>query len=254
MVNDSSNKLSNKAAVIIIASALSFAVLVPAVVCAAVFGSKSAKFKKELSAGDFELTRGNYDMAKYYYNKSLSHKNNSKTIALVSAKIRAVDELAKTKVYSCSFDGFVNIRMAANSWSTILGRLDNGPEGAEFISQDGNWTLIKFKGITGYVLSSLIQHSATEKVTSGVTPAWVYGYWHDPTGSALPVGAKIYIDQAGNYKILSRGAWVCTGKYYFKGNDVEFVVSTGGSISFSGRHRVDLRLSKIGNLVKTTLY
>ena len=86
----------------------------------------------------------------------------------------AGDEL--TKVYSKAYDGYLNVRAQPTTKGQILGRLSNGPEGAELLGVEGKWTKVRVNGVVGYVWSADLQRTPTEPVY--VDAAAVIGEWH----------------------------------------------------------------------------
>ena len=89
--------------------------------------------------------------------------------------IGAGDEL--TKVYSKAYDGYLNVRAQPTTKGQILGRLSNGPEGAELLGVEGKWTKVRVNGVVGYVWSADVQTTPTEPVY--VDAAAVIGDWYN---------------------------------------------------------------------------
>ena len=58
----------------------------------------------------------------------------------------------ENRVYSCAFDGYTNIRQEASSKAAAIGKLKNGPEGAEFLGLEGDG--IYLKGEWNYMTKS----------------------------------------------------------------------------------------------------
>lgn len=84
---------------------------------------------------------------------------------------------AMPKVYSNCYDGYLNVRAEPTSKSKIVGKLPNGPEGAELLGVDGKWSKVRVNGVVGYVFSSYLQSKPTEPVyisASAVVGEWVY--------------------------------------------------------------------------------
>ena len=67
------------------------------------------------------------------------------------------------RVFSNAYDGFVNIRQAPQGNAPILGTLPNGPEGALYLGEGGEWVHVRDKnGVEGYVYSKYVQDQPTE--------------------------------------------------------------------------------------------
>lgn len=81
------------------------------------------------------------------------------------------------KVYSKCFDGYLNIREKPNAQSKILGKLSNGPKGAELISNDGKWSKVRVNGVVGYAWSKDLQSTPTEPVH--IDAGAVIGEWEN---------------------------------------------------------------------------
>ena len=84
-------------------------------------------------------------------------------------------ENRKSKVYSKCFDGYLNIREKPNAQSKILGKLSNGPQGAELLSKDGKWSKVRVNGVVGYAWSKDLQSTPTEPVH--IDAGAVIGEW-----------------------------------------------------------------------------
>ena len=84
------------------------------------------------------------------------------------------DELPK--VYSKAYDGYLNVRAQPTTKGQILGRLSNGPEGAELLGVEGKWTKVRVNGVVGYVWSADLQSTPTEPVY--IDAAAVVGEWY----------------------------------------------------------------------------
>ena len=131
-------------------------------------------------------------------------------------------ENRKSKVYSKCFDGYLNIREKPNAQSKILGKLSNGPQGAELLSKDGKWSKVRVNGVVGYAWSKDLQSTPTEPVhidAGAVVGEW---YW---TGEGNEWG---YIDIKSNgkfdlylsYDKCNDGTWsLSRNKIVFKYSD-----------------------------------
>ena len=68
------------------------------------------------------------------------------------------------KVFSNCYDGYLNVRMAPSTQAKIVGKLKNGPEGAELLGVEGTWSKVRVNGVVGYVASKYLQSTPTEAV------------------------------------------------------------------------------------------
>lgn len=82
---------------------------------------------------------------------------------------------ASPKVYSNCYDGYLNLRLKPTSKSQIVGKLPNGPEGAELLGVEGKWSKVRVNGVVGYVFSSYLQSKPTEPVY--IKASAVVGEW-----------------------------------------------------------------------------
>ncbi len=67
----------------------------------------------------------------------------------------------KKLVYSVSGDGYVNVRMAPNSSSKIIGVLATNRQGATLLSSKGTWWKVRIDNVVGYVHSKYVKLSDT---------------------------------------------------------------------------------------------
>lgn len=80
-------------------------------------------------------------------------------------------------VYSNCYDGYLNVRAEPSSKSQIVGRLCNGPEGAELLGVEGAWTQVRVNDIVGYIWSADTQSYPSDPVyidASVVVGEWVW--------------------------------------------------------------------------------
>ena len=101
------------------------------------------------------------------------------------------------KVYSKCFDGYLNIREKPNAQSKILGKLSNGPKGAELISNDGKWSKVRVNGVVGYAWSKDLQSTPTEPVN--IDAGAVIGEWYDEDYIGSNACDKITINNNGKF-------------------------------------------------------
>ena len=94
--------------------------------------------------------------------------------------VEAVEEVAEVpKVYSNAYDGYLNVRAEPSTKAQILGRLNNGPEGAELLGVDGKWTKVRVNGVEGYVSSAYVQSTPTQPVyldANAILGEWIYDF------------------------------------------------------------------------------
>lgn len=119
------------------------------------------------------------------------------------------------EVYCNAYDGFVNMRSEPNYKASVVGKFQNGPEGASLISEEDGWSYIEYSGIVGYVASKYLQSTPTVKYTGSVTADWVEGIWID-TEEEKECGEEC----AGVYYIFSNGYY--SGPWYEGGDDSIF--------------------------------
>ena len=105
------------------------------------------------------------------------------------------------KVYSCAYDGYVNIRQQPTNKSAKIGQFRNGPQGAILLEDLGTWVKIKVGGITGYVLKRFTQHTPTIAYTGSVSADWIEG---------------VYVFNGYIYTIYNNGYWQCGYNFYFR--------------------------------------
>ncbi len=135
-----------------------------------------------------------------------------------------VAEVQLPKVYSNCYDGYLNVRSAPSSKSQIVGKLHNGPDGAELLSVEGNWSKVRINGIEGYVANKYLQSKPTDPVY--VDASVVIGEW---------LG-----DCSGILKVLSNGKFEHTfgfsptmsytegGTWYLSRNTLVLKYTNGG--------------------------
>ena len=125
--------------------------------------------------------------------------------------------IAGPKVYSNCYDGYLNVRSAPSSKSTIVGTLRNGPEGAELLGVEGSWSKVRVNGVVGYVFSSYLQSTPTDPVyvdAAAVVGKWVYanqcltiksnGEFVHVQGSMITVDGTWYLSRN---KLIIKYAW-----------------------------------------------
>ena len=100
------------------------------------------------------------------------------TVEAVEAVEQPV-EVVLPKVYSNAYDGYLNVRAMPTTKSQVLGRFNNGPEGAEVLGVDGKWTKVRVNGVEGYVSSAYVQSTPTQPVyldANAILGEWIYDF------------------------------------------------------------------------------
>lgn len=138
--------------------------------------------------------------------------------------VKVVD--TRPRVYACAYDGFVNIRESPSGKAEVLGKFENGPEGAAWLGEEGNWTQIDKDGIVGYVLSQYVTSEPTVAVDEGISMSWLEGMWseaeHFSDDFTLYFGLLIfdngqYMEYNANY---CEGAFSGWGTFQLEGSNL----------------------------------
>ncbi|MBO7306961.1 MAG: SH3 domain-containing protein [Alistipes sp.] len=118
-----------------------------------------------------------------------------------------VEELIK--VYSNCYDGYLNLRAQPSTNSEIVCKMSNGPEGAELLSDEGKWSLVRINGIEGYAWSAYLQTTPTDPVY--ISAAEVVGNWMGDESGTLTVNKNgKFTHQFGasaTMGIVENGSW-----------------------------------------------
>lgn len=128
--------------------------------------------------------------------------------------VDGVDVYSRPKIYSDSFDGYLNIRSTPSAKGNIVGTFRNGQVPGYTIKQEGNWIKIYYEGVTGYVYKKHTSSEPTIEVTVNVDGSWLQGLWED--------------EDCGVYMLFDNGtyAWdtgydeTIMGTYRLAGNSV----------------------------------
>lgn len=139
--------------------------------------------------------------------------------------------IAGTRVYSNCYDGYLNVRSAPSSKSTIVGTLRNGPEGAELLGVEGGWSKVRINGVVGYVFSNYLQSKPTDPVyinASAVVGSWKGGGCTMTIKSDGKFVQDHYNENEGHFKLY--GTWYLSYdkliiKFSDDGNTTTFSVS-----------------------------
>lgn len=146
-------------------------------------------------------------------------------------------------VYSCSYDGFVNMRQSPSFKASIVGKFKNGPQGAILIQHIDQWMKIKVGGLVGYVPSRFVQDEPTVAYTGTVSADWLQCAWYGTDGI---------------YCIFNNGYWIKNpywdveddvyGYYIMENNSVKLIMvgkgSENGGISVTPRVIAELDINK----------
>ena len=141
-------------------------------------------------------------------------------ILLSSSGFISIEASAQTnerKVYSCAFDGYVNMREDPSYSAKKVGKFNNGPEGAVLLELLGDWAKIDVSGTVGYVPTKYIQETPTIAYTGDVSVDWIEGIWKSES-------------IASSLLIYNNGTWErgydfkqAHGKYILQNNEIKFM-------------------------------
>jgi len=138
---------------------------------------------------------------------------------------------ASPMVYSNCYDGYLNVRAQPTTKSQIVGRLSNGPEGAELLGVEGNWSKVRVNGVVGYVSSKYLQSTPTDPVyinASAVVGEWIW------TNSSS--GAVYTILDNGKFTFHHSSGARKSGTWYLSYSNLVLKYSNGSKVvcTFSG--------------------
>lgn len=129
-------------------------------------------------------------------------------------------------VYSCAFDGHLNMRATPSFNAKIVGKFRNGPQSANLLQDLGGWSKIEYNGIEGYVVSRYLQRTPTIPYTGRVGVSWLEGCWWPNYG----------------YCIFNNGYWECgynvshaRGYYIMQNNEVKLVTVCYKPDAYNGK-------------------
>lgn len=147
--------------------------------------------------------------------------------------VKGAKKGASTKVYSNCYDGYLNVRAQPSSNSEIVCKMSNGPEGAELLSSEGKWSLVRINGIVGYAWSAYLQTTPTDPVY--ISAAEVVGEWRGKESySLLKVNKNGKFAHQFDGDVLEEGSWrLSRNKLVLKYSDGEVV-----TLSVSGKKMV----------------
>ena len=143
------------------------------------------------------------------------------------------------KIYSKSYDGFLNIRESTTTKSRQIGQFRNGPEPAYVLKREGKWLKIYYRGMKGYVHESLISYEPTIAVTVNVDADWLEGIWGNNGYTAY------LIFNNGTYAYEQQYGTICVGTYMLEGNEIVLTpVVHLQSDYHAGRERLAIDVSR----------
>ena len=134
----------------------------------------------------------------------------TETEAVVEA-VEAVEEVAEVvlpKVYSNAYDGYLNVRAQPTTKSQVVGKLNNGPEGAELLGVEGKWSKVRVNGVEGYVSSAYVQSTPTQPVyinANAILGMWSYDYQNSVGADGGYCIHSFSFNSNGNCYVLGMG-------------------------------------------------
>lgn len=109
-------------------------------------------------------------------------------------------------VYSNCYDGYLNVRAQPSTNAEIVCKMSNGSEGAELLSNEGKWSLVRINGIVGYAWSAHLQSTPTDPVY--ISAAEVVGDWGgNESYSLLKVNKNGKFAHQFDGDVLEEGSW-----------------------------------------------
>ena len=162
-------------------------------------------------------------------------------------------------VYSCAFEGHLNMRAQPSFSAKIVGKFRNGPHGAFRLKNLGGWSLVEVNGVVGYVVSRYLQHTPTIPYTGRVGLSWIEGWWET---KEMPFW---------ELRIYNNGYWSAwyyrtyySGYYIMQNNEVKFVTvlhrNANGELEWTGAKglpnekgwtlKINARAGKLGECSK----
>lgn len=112
------------------------------------------------------------------------------------------------KIYSCAYDGFVNMRQTPSFQATKIGKFKNGPTGATLVRNLGEWMEINYNGVRGYVPSRFVQDEPTVAYTGTATASTIEGMWSVGFFGPLSIYDNGYWSLFGNYYDTAYGYYI----------------------------------------------
>jgi hypothetical protein len=137
--------------------------------------------------------------------------------------VKTIVEYVPNRVFSCGYDGFVNVRGWPSYKSRVIAQFRNGPEGAALLEHRGEWTKIDMGGIVGWVPTKYVWHTPTVAYTGYVDVDWVAGAWCNNNGYGYVLYSNGYWEYGYNFPVLR-------GYYIMQNNEVKLVSVTALNI------------------------
>lgn len=155
------------------------------------------------------------------------------------------------KIYSKSYDGFINIRESTTTKSRQIGQFRNGPEPAYVLSREGKWFKIFYRGLKGYVHEAFISYTPTKDVTINIDGDWLEGIYGNDGYSAY------LIFNNGTYAYESQYGTICIGRYMLEGNEIVLtpIVHLQSDLpADKERFEIDVTRRTIGGMERGSFY
>lgn len=114
-------------------------------------------------------------------------------------------------VYSCAYDGFVNMRDEASYSALKIGVFKNGPEGAILLEDLGDWVKINVNGLVGFVPSKYVRTTPTVAYTGEITVDWLEGMWSSQSGYIMNIFNNGTYEHGYDYP-TERGKYIMQNK------------------------------------------
>jgi hypothetical protein len=132
-------------------------------------------------------------------------------------------------VYSNCYDGYLNVRAQPSTNSEIVCKMSNGSEGAELLSNEGKWSLVRINGIVGYAWSAHLQSTPTDPVY--ISAAEVVGDWFGDASGTLAVNKNGKFTHrfgaSATMGVVENGSWhLSRSKLVLKYNNGDVVTCT----------------------------
>ena len=143
-------------------------------------------------------------------------------------------------VYSCGFDGFVNMRKTPSFSAEKVGRFNNGECGFVVDEQGANWKKVNVDGNEGWVHVKYLQTEPTIAYTGKVGADWVEGVWVD--------GYVLMLFNNGTFE-WGYEFGTCHGKYIMQRNEIKFIPTwvEEGDYGFDEILPINVKANKLGD-------
>lgn len=114
-------------------------------------------------------------------------------------------------VYSCAYDGFVNMRATASYSAPKVGEFRNGPEGAILLEEEEDWVKIDVHGLVGFVPSKYVRKTPTVAYTGDISVDWLEGMWSSKGGNITNIFNNGTYEHGYDYP-TERGKYIMQNK------------------------------------------